>query len=178
MVVALPFCQPDQCNADRNVKFRLDLGIAGALREEKSIPLLPINYEPPNRDTYATFLKPAVFTNDLLAFLEKPYIRTNKPYYYPGEKIWFSATMLYANPEFKDLLSSVLYVELIGPGKKIVQSQIHSIKNQVSWGDFDLPDTLKSGLYHLRALHGMVVQLWREVHIYTTSPHFEFQPEC
>lgn len=82
---------------------------------------------------------------------EKVYLHTDKPYYYPGEVIWFKAYFSYSSPAVKDSLSKVLYVELINSENEIINSSMLKVNNGVSWGDIKLPKTLPSGTYALRA---------------------------
>lgn len=87
-----------------------------------------------------------------LRFLqEKVYLQTDKPYYYPGEIIWFKAYFSYTSPALKDSLSKVLYVELINSDNEIVNRSILKVDDGVSWGDIELPKNLTSGTYALRA---------------------------
>lgn len=87
-----------------------------------------------------------------LRFLqEKVYLQTDKPYYYPGEIIWFKAYFSYTSPALKDSLSKVLYVELINSDNEIVNRSILKVDDGVSWGDIELPKNLASGTYALCA---------------------------
>lgn len=82
---------------------------------------------------------------------EKAYLHIDKPYYYAGEKIWFKAYMNYRIPELIDSLSRVLYVELIDPEKKIVQTRIVFIDAGSGEGNVNLPENLTAGNYFIRA---------------------------
>ncbi|MBX2940947.1 MAG: hypothetical protein KF860_01260 [Cyclobacteriaceae bacterium] len=82
---------------------------------------------------------------------EKVYLHTDKPYYYPGEVVWFKAYFSYTSPALKDSLSKVLYVELINSDSEIVNTSILKIEEGVSWGDIELPNTLPPDTYALRA---------------------------
>ena len=87
-----------------------------------------------------------------LRFLqEKVYLHTDKPYYYPGEVVWFKAYFSYSSPAVKDSLSKVLYVELINSDSEIINTSILKIEEGVSWGDIELPKTLPPDTYALRA---------------------------
>lgn len=82
---------------------------------------------------------------------EKPYLSTNKPYYYPGETVWLGGQMFYQNTIMSDTLSRVLYVDLMDRNSKVIQSEAFPIKEGKIAGAFVLPDELKSGDYFLRA---------------------------
>jgi hypothetical protein len=79
------------------------------------------------------------------------YVTTDKPYYYPGENIWFKGSMKYSIPEMRDSLSQILYVDLINPQRKIIQSHSLRIDSGFVKGDFVLSDTLTQGGYFIRA---------------------------
>jgi hypothetical protein len=91
------------------------------------------------------------FTEALGKLYEKVYVNTDKPYYYPGEAMWFKAYLNYNYPAWRDSLSKVLYIELINPQKKIVLEKILKIDSGFAHNDFILPDTLTQRNYFLRA---------------------------
>ncbi|EAZ83214.1 carboxypeptidase-like regulatory domain-containing protein [Algoriphagus machipongonensis] len=82
---------------------------------------------------------------------EKPWITTNKSYYYPGEPIWFHAKMLYHNTLMQDSLSRVLYMEVLNPSYEIVQRESYYISEGAVSGGFVLSDTLKPADYIIRS---------------------------
>lgn len=85
-------------------------------------------------------------------FWEQIYVHTDKPYYYPGERIWFKGYLNYARPVWRDSLSSTLYVELVDrQEKKIVLSKMLPIVQGTFANDFVVPDSLKAKTYYLRA---------------------------
>src|SRR5271154_4471107 len=71
-------------------------------------------------------------------FEEKVYLQTDKPYYYLEENIWFSAYMSYRSSGMRDTLSRVLYVDLIGPDRNIVQSSIVRLDSGRGVGSLNL----------------------------------------
>ncbi|MBN3519484.1 carboxypeptidase-like regulatory domain-containing protein [Algoriphagus lutimaris] len=82
---------------------------------------------------------------------ESPYLMTNKPYYYPGETVWFGGKMLYKNQFYQDTLSRVLHVDLISEGSEVVLSNQYPIENGGFSGSISLPDSLPQGDYFIRA---------------------------
>lgn len=82
---------------------------------------------------------------------EHVYVHTDKPYYYPGEPLWFKGYINYNEPKWRDSLSKVMYVELINPKKEITLAKTLKIDSGVFYNDFILPDTLPAGNYYLRA---------------------------
>lgn len=105
---------------------------------------LPLDYQPgTSSQSNQPIAKP-------LAPIEKAYIHTDKPYYYPGENIWMKAYMNYSQPGLSDSLSKVLYIELINPSKEIIQHKAVKIDSGWAASDFKLPPNLPAGNYLLR----------------------------
>lgn len=125
--------------------------VSGAMYEARVADLLPNNYLPDQilENQVATVESPLV--RKLQRLEEKAYVQTDKPYYYPGERIWFKAYMNYRTPELMDSLSRVLMVELISPDKKIEQTKLLFIDGGAVDGYFDLPDKIETGDYVMRA---------------------------
>lgn len=82
---------------------------------------------------------------------EKPYFSTNKPYYYPGETVWFGGPMLYQNSLMQDSLSRVLHLDLMNSNSEIIQSESYPIEQGKIEGALIIPETLTPGDYFLRA---------------------------
>ena len=82
---------------------------------------------------------------------EKPWITTNKSFYYPGEPVWFHAKMLYHNSLMMDSLSKVLYVEVLDPTYKVIQRESYYIAEGAVSGGFILPDKLAANDYFIRS---------------------------
>lgn len=82
---------------------------------------------------------------------EKPFVQTDKLYYYSGETIWFKSNMLYQNPIMADSLSQVLYVEVFSENKERISTGTFTINNGASHGHLKLPNNLNKGNYVLRA---------------------------
>jgi hypothetical protein len=106
---------------------------------------LPNDYQPITGDVEDAY------SQTLEKFYEKIYLQTDKPYYYPGEAIWFKGYINYKEPAWRDSLSKVVYVELINPKKEITLTKTLKIDSGLFNNDFILPDTLKAGTYYLRA---------------------------
>lgn len=106
---------------------------------------LPLDYRPIANDIDSTFAEALKY------FYEKIYLHTDKPYYYPGEPLWFKTYINYYHPVWRDTLSDVLYIDLIGPQKQVLLERMFRIENSQSSGDFILPDSLAEGTYYLRA---------------------------
>ncbi len=125
--------------------------ISGAMNEARVGDLLPYNYSKTPSENSPEQLSYSSQQVKLNRLTEKPYLHTDKSYYYPGEKIWFKAYMNYKSPELMDSLSQVLYVELIDSDKIIQQSKTLSLFGGSTAGCFVLPSNLKPDSYFLRA---------------------------
>lgn len=124
-----------------------DVIVSGDMNADRVARMLPLNYQPARIQ-----LQPKEQDHNLGSRLqERVYLHTDKPYYYPGEVIWFKGYMNYAEPALRDSLSKVLYVELISEQRSIVVSKMFPIQSGLVMGEFNLSDTLKAGHYNLRA---------------------------
>jgi hypothetical protein len=115
----------------------------GIFSEQSLAVMLPLEYTPPIEKKYFK----------LISYFEKSYLHTDKPYYYPGDTLWFKAYLNYANLEFIESLSKVMYVELIDQhgGGRIIDERILKINDGQAWGEFLLPDTLNTEFIAVRA---------------------------
>lgn len=82
---------------------------------------------------------------------EKVYLQFDKPFYKPGEDIWFNAFVLNSNTHKPTITSDVIYVELIDPKGNVASRLELVIKEGTANGDFSLLDTAPGGLYQVRA---------------------------
>jgi hypothetical protein len=117
----------------------------GAMNNPGLAHQLPLDYRPIANDIDSTFAEALKY------FYEKIYVQTDKPYYYPGEPLWFKTYINYYHPVWMDTLSDVLYVDFMGPQKQVLLERMFRIENGRSHGDFILPDSLAEGTYYLRA---------------------------
>src|SRR5688572_22833334 len=82
---------------------------------------------------------------------EKIYLQFDKPFYKPGEDIWFNAFVLNSTTHKPSATSEVVYVELLDP-KGTVASQLSLVvKEGTAHGDFALQENSPGGLYQIRA---------------------------
>ena len=100
----------------------------------------------------------AINNNDLklqtllsLPITEKAYLHFDKPYYAPGDTIYFKAYVTMTERHEPSKISGVLHADLIGPANKVQQSVKLQLINGVGWGDFTFPDSLTNGNYRVRA---------------------------
>jgi len=118
----------------------------GSMAEWGLAESLPINYLP-----NSSIENEKMDWNNFAMLREKVYLHTDRDYYYSRESIWFKAYLGYSLPLLRDTLSRTLYVELISPEKKTIDSKVYRIEEGAAWGDFNLPDSIPPGQYYLRA---------------------------
>ena len=122
------------------------VAISGSMAEGRVSTMLPLDYKP------GSLIVPLSPTRLLAKKLqENVYLHTDKPYYYPGDPLWFSAYMRYRVPSLMDSLSKVLYIDLINGNKQIIQTRILPIDSGRAASAMLLPATLEPGSYVLRA---------------------------
>ena len=82
---------------------------------------------------------------------EKVYLHTDRTHYAPGEPIWFQAYLTAGYFHQPSPLSNNLYVALFSDDKQQLDQKLVRINLGVGYGVIDLPDSLPSGSYVLRA---------------------------
>jgi hypothetical protein len=82
---------------------------------------------------------------------EKVHLHFDKPYYAIGDNIWFKAYVVNAEKNELSTLSKMLYVELINDKDSIKKSLKIPLSFGLTWGDFNLTDSLREGNYRIRA---------------------------
>lgn len=125
---------------------RKSIEVSGYWAQNRLADQLPDNYFPTS-----TLEAEQMDWQNFGLLREKIYLHTDRDYYYPRENIWFKAYMGYSSPVLRDTLSKTLYVDLISPGKEVIQSKVYRINGGSCWGDFKLPDSLAAGQYAVRA---------------------------
>ncbi|MCD2258377.1 TonB-dependent receptor plug domain-containing protein [Psychroserpens luteolus] len=84
-----------------------------------------------------------------IAPVEKIYTQTDRPFYFPGETLWFKSYIVTENNTVSNL-SDVAHAELISPKGAIVKSLKLSIKDGYAYGDFDINANWVGGIYTLK----------------------------
>lgn len=82
---------------------------------------------------------------------EKLYVQTDKPFYAPGDDIWFNAFLLDATSHKPSAVSDVVHVELIDPKGQVALTASLLVLDGTAHGDFHLDEAMPGGLYRLRA---------------------------
>lgn len=116
---------------------------SGEMSNNRIGTLLPLDYkpEPATEKSYVT---------NRAHLVEKVYLHTDKPYYYPGETMWFKS-YINSNQPIRDSTSKVLYVELINASKQVIQHKQLKIEDGSAAAYIHLSDTLPQGNYQVRS---------------------------
>ncbi|SHG72709.1 CarboxypepD_reg-like domain-containing protein [Chryseolinea serpens] len=124
-----------------------DVIVSGEMSYNRVADMLPIDFRPD-----AAAPKAGTVEEDDLPAPEQIYVQTDKPYYYPGETVWFKGYVNYPASVVQDSASRTVYVELIDKTtKSVVCGKICEIVDRGFQNNIHLQDTLDSQVYHLRA---------------------------
>ncbi|MET0391980.1 MAG: hypothetical protein ABW019_02515 [Chitinophagaceae bacterium] len=80
---------------------------------------------------------------------EKIYVHFDRPYYNPGEIIWFKAYVFAAN--LPSLISKTVYAELIDDKGNIMERKTIPVLGASAASDFQLPDSMRTSVVYIRA---------------------------
>jgi hypothetical protein len=83
--------------------------------------------------------------------VESIHLHFDKPYYGPGDTVYFKAYVTINEQHQLTPLSEVLHVDLIDPSNRIIQGIKLQLKQGCASADFELPDSLRAGRYQVRA---------------------------
>lgn len=82
---------------------------------------------------------------------DRIYVQCDKPFYNPGETIWFSVFVRDAATFKASTKSDIVYAELINPKGSVEKTLSLIAKKGIASGDFMLTDDIPGGLYTLKA---------------------------
>jgi hypothetical protein len=125
--------------------------VSGEMGLSRVAEMLPFDYMPMADEGPAVSIEAYRPVKSLTFLLEKPYLHTDKSYYYPTETIWLKAYMNYYSRVMKDSLSRVLFVELIDANQKLISRKTFSIVNGFATGNISLDPEIPPGDYALRS---------------------------
>lgn len=132
-----------------------DVILSGHMAKARVAHMLPHNFAPEDSLRSSTQSPEEVLLAQqqyrIQGLREKPFLTTDKPYYYPGETVWLSGQMLYQNPIMADTLSRVVYVDLIDASGSTGGSLMLPVEAGKFTGQLTLPDSTAPGNYGLRA---------------------------
>ena len=80
---------------------------------------------------------------------EKLYLHFDRPYYNPGETIWFKSYIFAAN--LPSLISKTVYADLVDEKGTIIERKIAPVVMSSAAAAFDLPTNLTSSTVYIRA---------------------------
>ena len=105
-----------------------------------------------------------LFTRQVVAYpQEKIYLRTDKPHYLSGEKMWFSATIVDAIFHYPVSGDNHLYVELVSPLDSIVSRVVvKPDDNNLFHGFIPLYEGLVEGKYIIRSYRSNFIGINKE----------------
>jgi TonB family protein len=82
---------------------------------------------------------------------EKVYLQFDRPFFEPGEPIWFNAWVRDANSLKASPKSDILYVELLAPNGSVLNKITLLAKGGTAAGDFQLDAHAPGGMYKIKA---------------------------
>src|SRR5688572_24507519 len=100
--------------------------------------------------------------------IEKIYLHFDRENYLAGQTMWFKA-YCYANYSSNTAITTI-YAELVSPYSGIISRKSFPVARGISQGQFDLPDTLSSGTYLIRAYSATMLN--HDVDFITKQPVF------
>lgn len=124
---------------------------SGAMGDARMAQMLPNNYIPPTQFLIDSIETVKQNKNAFAPFFERAYLQTDRPYYYPGDALFFKAYMNYETPMLQDSLSHVLYVDLINERNEVVDKKVLHLDTDNAEGNFILPFNIAKGKYAIRA---------------------------
>lgn len=81
--------------------------------------------------------------------LEKIYTQTDRPFYFPGETVWFKSYIVNVDNTIATL-SDIMYAKLISPKGSIIKTLKLSISQGYAYGDFTIDKDWVGGIYKLK----------------------------
>lgn len=117
----------------------------------------------PQTDSLAQFVRNIVTYNSMFS-QEKVYLHFDNTGYFMGETIWFKAYVVNPMSNRPNIISRVLYVELLSPEGRVLQSHKLKIENGQCAGQLSLKDLLHAGFYEVRAYTALMLN-WPDAQI-------------
>lgn len=119
----------------------------------------------PQTDSLAQFVRNIVTYNSMFS-QEKVYLHFDNTGYFMGETIWFKAYVVNPMSNRPNIISRVLYVELLSPEGRVLQSHKLKIENGQCAGQLSLKDLLHAGFYEVRAYTALMLN-WPDAPIFS-----------
>lgn len=119
----------------------------------------------PQTDSLAQFVRNIVTYNSMFG-QEKVYLHFDNTGYFMGETIWFKAYVVNPMTNRPNILSRVLYVELLTPEGRVLQTHKLKIENGQTNGQLSLKDILHPGFYEVRAYTALMLN-WPDAPVFS-----------
>ena len=119
----------------------------------------------PEVDSLARFVQNIVKFNNMF-IQEKVYLHFDNTGYFMGETIWFKAYVVNPMSNRPNILSRVLYAELLTPEGRVLQKLKLKIENGQCNGQFSLKELLHPGYYEVRAYTALMLN-WPDAPVYS-----------
>ncbi len=81
----------------------------------------------------------------------KAYLHTDREVYFPGDSIWLKAYYLDGQTQKPVPGDYSLFIDLSDANNRIIQEQVCLLENGLSSGRIEIPDSIKPGIFMLRA---------------------------
>ncbi len=121
--------------------------LVGAMSNLRVADWLPLDYK--FVDGYIP--DPIISPRQRIALLEKPYVQTDRDYYFNNETMWFKGYMSYLVPNLRDTLSQTIHVELSDATGKIVATKRYHMDEGTFHGEMVFDKNWQPGLYQVKA---------------------------
>ncbi|SDG17191.1 TonB-dependent receptor plug domain-containing protein [Chitinophaga filiformis] len=82
---------------------------------------------------------------------EKIYIQTNHVFFKPGDDLFFKVYLVNAKNQLASVISSVVYVEIVGPSGSVLAKLNYRIDDGYAEGHYEFGQSATGGLYKIRA---------------------------
>ncbi len=82
---------------------------------------------------------------------DKVYLHLDRPFYKPGETVWFTAYVRDGHSMRPSAQSDIVHVELIDPKGAVMQNHQLLVRNGMAKGDFTFTEAAPGGLYKVKA---------------------------
>jgi TonB-dependent SusC/RagA subfamily outer membrane receptor len=104
-----------------------------------------------SEDPFITALKRQVSSYFKYKYWEKIYVHCDKPFYKPGEDIWFKAYLTDGANYSPSKTSDVIYVEFINPKGNNEKTLTLQVIQGVCYGNFTIDESAPGGMYKIKA---------------------------
>ncbi|WP_175288776.1 TonB-dependent receptor plug domain-containing protein [Flagellimonas eckloniae] len=81
--------------------------------------------------------------------LEKIYTHTDRPFYFPGETIWFKSYLVDENNQ-PSSITDIIRAELVSPKGSVVKTKNLAVVHGYVYGDFEIQENWVGGIYNLK----------------------------